>query len=434
MLEGPLLMVAAVSGALAAPCNLEASADAAFEVDLPSAAHRVQLLTELWIRDDDVTWARMALHVLHERTIPATLVVPVTDDEPMLALVREASAGGHEIAVQLEPARVPRDLGASVAPLRASVRPVRTAAGRLRAIASPLPGRASEALLARAGFDVLLQTDGAPSASPRLGAVFEGETARSVVFHGGPYDGACGTQPQARHPFTPRAADRVASAVNAAIGASGAPTVRLVLDADHQQDTDLRVLGRWFDEVARPSGMAFVTPTQARKTALRAMREGGTMPPDPEAIGGRRVTTAQIADAAASLSNVQILPRVLPNDLNLTEAFYAMLLVLEEPRQGDVVRLGALQGPVSRADSALGQADVVEIPRDQVVAFARTLLSDLPASVPVSMRVGGRLLTAPELLGLLASAVRGEDPSTTRISASPEPNAPGQGWDAATMP
>jgi hypothetical protein len=53
--------------------------------------------------------------------------------------------------------------------------------------------------------------------------------------------------------------------------------------------------------------------------------------------------------------------------------------------------------------------------------------------VPAALAIDGHLLTAAEVLLLFASAVRGEDPPTTRPVAVPDPNADGLGWGSSGL-
>lgn len=52
--------------------------------------------------------------------------------------------------------------------------------------------------------------------------------------------------------------------------------------------------------------------------------------------------------------------------------------------------------------------------RADVVAAATALVNDAPKEIPASFPVGGQLVGATQLLGLFASAVRGDDPCQSR--------------------
>jgi hypothetical protein len=119
-------------------------------------------------------------------------------------------------------------------------------------------------------------------------------------------------------------------------------------------------------------------------------------------------------------------PRKLAGELTPTEAFHAFVWILSESHEGDLVRLGALIGPRQSAQSAL--TGPVEVPREAVVGLASALRAEWPAEIPAALPIDGRLLTASEVLLLLASAVQDEATPTTRPIAVADPNTPGLGW------
>lgn len=416
--------------ALAAPCDLEAPPEAPFGVVPSAEAANVQVLVEVWAHGADPTWAQGLLDTMAARELRGTLVVPIDRlaSDALVELADRADREGHEVAVRLTHDVVPRDARASLRPFRARLKPLRKAVGPVRTVVTPLPSRSSEALLGKAGLRTLVPVDSPPSASPRWAAIFEGEPQTRVVLPSGPYGGACGTDPGIG-PFTPKAADRAAQAIHAAARTPMAPVVRVVLKEDHARETDAEVLGRWIDEVLSVAGARITTPSRARLAAMQALRSPQRpASPAPEWATGRIVEVDQALEAARALEGVQILPARLPGDLSLAEAFQSFLHLLAEDVSGSSVRLVPMQGPRATARSGLEQDEVVEVERAEVVRLARRILAEMPDAVPVSLRIGERLLTAPELLGLFASAVRGEEPCVTRISASPDPNAAGQGW------
>lgn len=422
-----LTLFAAV--ALAGPCDLAAPPEAPFGVAPSEDAAHVQVIVEVWAHGADPAWAPGVLDALARRGLRGTLVVPVDrlQSEAVLGIAERARRDGHEVAVRLSADVIPRDARASLRPFRSRLEPLRKVAGPVRTAVTPLPGRSSEALLGKAGLRTLMPVDSPPVASPRWATSFEGEPQTRVVLPAGPYDGPCGTDPGVG-PFTPRAADRAAQAIHAASRTGAAPVVRVALKEEHATPNDAQVLGRWLDEVLLASGIRVTTPSDARQAAMRSLRAGR---PEPAAAApahvGRIVETARVLEAARALEGVQILPPRLPGDLSLAEAFQAFLRMLTDGT-GETVRLVPMDGPTAHARSVLAQDERVEVPREEVIALARQIVSELPGAVPGALRVSGRLLTAPELLVLFASAVRGEDPCVARISASPDPNARGQGW------
>ena len=213
----------------------------------------------------------------------------------------------------------------------------------------------------------------------------------------------------------------------------GTPAIRVALRGRDHPGTDPTVFGRWLDEILLPAGFTLSTATEARQDALAFFRTGRTMQTSPlEAGGGRLVGIDEVRSAAQALDDENILPWSLPGDLNLTEAFLAFSLLLADQAEGEVIRLGALQGPRTHAQSrGLG---IQDLECDAAASLARALLAELPVSIPAALPVGGQLYSAPEVLTLLASAVRGDTPCQTWPTASPDPNAPGQGWGESTLP
>lgn len=416
-------MIALLAGALALAspgCDLAAAVDAPFaEALAPMSTERAPLLViEIRAAGASPEWLTAVLGAVEARDLRAVVVVPANRDA--IAPLAPFVEGGHEFALAYG---APPGLGAEptfeVRGLRNDVRLARRLLGvRPRAASSPLPRRMTEAVLGLAGYRVLLDDGGAASSLPRAAAGFEGQLATTVILPPGPYHGACGSDPAAA-PFTPRAADRATMALRGATAAKGG-VVRVALGGPDAGPDDGVVLGRWLDEIVLPAGVRGVTATEVRELALAA-------PPDPDQEpSGRFVTLDDVRAAAEALRDVRTVPRDLPGGLVPSEAFLAFALVLAERAEGDVVRLQALSGPRSAAGTDL--RGIASFERDEVTGAARALLVALPESVPASFPVGTRLLTASEVLLLFASAVRGDDPPTTRPVAVPEPNEDGLGW------
>ncbi len=423
---GPLIAWLAAA-AVAATCDLSGPADAGFAV--PLEADRVRVVVELWAEGADPAWAHALLDALDARGLGAVVVVPPDDvDEALLARV---AAGPHEAAIVLDERDVPRDVLQRLGDLKRQLKPVRKAAGGATVVLAPIGSRASEAMLGRAGFRALVNVQGPPTAQARMAGHLEGQPRINVVLHAGPYEDACGTDPRVG-PFTPVAADRAAQAIQRANRSPGVPIVRVSLVGARGASTDAQVLGRWIDEVLVAGGVSVVTASAARLEALQSFRRGEEPPPAEAAGGGRVVAHAQAVQAAEALRDVVVLPRSLPGELSPTEAFYAFCLVASGRSEGSAVRIGALLGPPTLAESTLGGE--VALDPERVRGVARSLLAAMPSEVPAALPVDGHLLTASELLLALASVVRGDEAPTTRPVAVPEPNERGLGWGAATLP
>ncbi|MEZ4320224.1 MAG: hypothetical protein R3F61_22285 [Myxococcota bacterium] len=416
--------------AQAAPCELEGPADGPFMVQAPDDAPNVMVVLALHVSDADldVAWAKRLLAVLDERGLKAGLSIKARAPSAALeALVIDAAARGHEIVARLSEAQIPRNPTSGPRELRKNLKPLTSRFGRLKSAEAPLGDRSGEAVLHRIGLRAVLETNGPATGTPRTQMRFEGQPESGVVLPSGPYSGKCGGE-SVVNGLTPPAADRVTQALYGA-RSGGAGIVRLTLDP--ASDDDSVVLARWLDEVVKPAGIAVVTPQQAREASLRSLRSGTVDSDGSRTEGGRLVRVDEVQRAAAALAEVKSIPRMLPGDLTPTEAFQAFLLVLIGEVEGSVVRLGALDGPSVLSKSTL--TGPTPIDREALVSLAKTLHAELPESIPAALPVGGTLLTAPELLVALASAL-GEGPVEARPVGVPEPNAAGLGWGRATTP
>lgn len=425
-----LVAVLSAQTAAAAGCDLSGPADARFRV--PVDSDRVHLVIELWPVGADPAWAPAILDALDARHVPAVLAVPAAPPDPVVgALLDRVRGTDHDAAVVIGRGLVPggpKDVGS----LEKSAAPVRARAGKVKTLVAPLGARTSEALMGRAGFSSLVDAASKPTAEPRMAGHFEGQQRLRVVLPTGPYEDACGPEPDAG-PFTPAAADRVAQALIRAARVKGTPVVRLALIGSRGAATDADVLGRWLDEVVLPGGVRVVTAEQARIAILRGFRTPASDDDVLPEVGGRLVGVDDVAAAAAGLGpELTAIPRTLPGDLDPTEAFLAFALVVADRTEGPVVRLRALHGPAQLATTVL--TGETELPVADVRSLASQLVAALPTEVPAALAVGGRLLTAPELLLAFASVVRGEDPARTRPIDVPDPNARGLGWGDATVP
>jgi hypothetical protein len=424
----------ALQGALAAPCDLASPDDAPLGQSAFENTDRVGVLVELWIESDNLEWVTDILAVLDARTLPGVLVVPMPESAPspaLLALLQSAVERGHEVAVAFAPDQVPRDALASNKNQKQRLRWFRRAGVPVKIAASPVPGRVSEALLGRLGFKTILLLRGPASGLPRLAAVFEGQPRINVILHAGPYAGDCGISPDVAQ-FTPLASDRITQAIAGAARSEGSPTVRVALREPTDSRANATVLGRWLDEVALPASIRITSANQARLSALQNIRTGKAPPVGDDAGGGRLVSVEELRAAAASLADQNILPRTLPGDLNLTEAYCGFLRLLAGQVEGNVVRLGSLRGPSDANENRVN--GVVEVDAIRLVALAQTLAAELPEEIPAALRVGDTLLGAAELLTAMASAIRGDSPPKTWPTASPDPNDRGLGWGDATLP
>lgn len=422
-------MIALVRAAYAG-CSIEAPPDAPFTA--AADAPRVQVIVELWIGGGDAEWAGQILDTLESRGLFGVVVVPAGPPSgPIATTLARVNGTSHDVAIALQTSQVPRDR-ASVKALEPQIDAVRAVAGRVRTVIAPVGARTPEALLGTLGFRSIVDTNAAPTAEPRMAGLFEGQERLNVVLPPGPYQDSCGSDPHVA-PFTPPAADRAAGAIARAARTRGTtPVVRIALDGAGGTPTDAVVLGRWLDQVLIPSGASVVTAERARAAVLRGFRNPNPAPVT-EDQSGRMVPLNQVELAAQSLAQFpSVLPRKLPGELTPAEAYQAFVLVAASRTEGELVRLETLRGPANDAKSAL--TDPIEVPASDLRGAAATLAAALPNEIPAAFPVGGRLLTAGELLLGLAGVVRGEDPVRIAPIANPDPNQRGQGWGETSIP
>lgn len=406
--------------AYAANCDLSGPPDAAFTEKPGGSA--ASLVIEVRAGAAGVEWVRSMADTVASRGLHAVIVAPPTPEE--LAPLAPLVAAGHELALDL----TDQNLGVDPLVEARAIKIASKSAGKLtgvrpRTVAAMLPKRTVEALVGYGGARVILEEEGKAGAVPRIAASYQGQVQGTVVLPGGPYRGACGTDPRIGR-FTPAAADRAAVALRVATDEPA--VVRVVLTGAEASADDAAVLGRWLDEVVLPAGVRVATPSELHGRVMAAL-ERVPVAPTPT---GRYVQVDDLRLAAEALRDVQTLPRELPGDLVPTEALLGFARLLAGQAEGDVVKLGELAGP--RADAKTTLPGTVEIPRADVEAAAKALLVALPEHVPSSLPVGGRLLTAGELLLLFASAARGDEPPTTRPVASLDPNEDGLGWGVSS--
>jgi hypothetical protein len=398
----------------AAPCPVGATDDPFRSA--PTAA-RVRVVVEVWPAGAPDGWAESVLDALDRNGVSAVVVLPVgTDPAAWGALLARVGATDHDLGVWLPEASTPT-VASELRTLQAQVRPLADAAGERPRTAVATVGRGSvESLLGRAGYRVLLDAAGTSADTPRPAAHFDGRPPTGVVLPPGPWDGDA---PPRCAPFRPADADRLARTLERAQRAPGVPVVRWSLVGRGGDPADAVVLDRWLREVGAKSGAAFGTATQARAAVMDG--DGGAPPPP----AGRSVDAAAVEAAAAALREGDVLPRALPGGLSPTDAFLAFAVRLTGAEDA-FLQIPIATGP---AQSATGSADPgAPIDRAALVAWAKALLAAPPPELPSAARLGDRVYPARELLVALASAVRGDDPVTTRAVTDPDPNARGLGW------
>ncbi len=181
---------------------------------------------------------------------------------------------------------------------------------------------------------------------------------------------------------------------------------------------DAAVLGRWLDEVGRPSAAVF----GAGQEAVAAFEGGSAVGP----AAGTGVPEATLREAAQLLATGEVLPSVLPGELSLTEVFLALAMHAAGRGSATVV-VPSSTGPSAAAGSTTKGPERVD--RAALELWARDLTDAIPVALPAAARLGSRVYPAREVLLALASRFLGDDPPTTRPVADPAPHAPHLGWD-----
>lgn len=424
--------------ALAQDCNLDVPFDAPFEANVVVAGEGIHLVVELWVSGADIGGTEAMLAELEARGLVGTIVVDRTFAESKVSTVlKDWQKRGHRIVARFDPMA---ELGIPQSAVRLSVddwwdtfrktgRRIAKRSGKPpRAVAVSTLTRRGEAGSRQAGYPAMLEVQGAPGSTPRLLEPIEAYPGYGVLLPQGTYRGACGPSPVVTR-FSPAALDRAAGALNAAIAVGPPGIVQLGVQVGGTTPEDAGTLGRWLDEVVLPSRVSVSDPVVFAAGVWEQLRPrglGGSAQVVPDVEGGRLVSRQELHDAAASLLDVDMLPRTLPGQLTLAEAFLGWTSLLAGTVEGDLVRLGALEGPAAKANTVL--SGPTEVSREAVVAMATALDGAMGDQVPAAIPVDGKLLTASELLLAFAGAVAGADPVQVRPVEPPEPHQAGLGW------
>lgn len=412
--------------ALAAPCSMQVPPDTPFALEGRFEAGGAALQIVVHAEDvPDEVFDRL-LATFAEREVEATWSVAAEGEPTQAERLALARAQGHEIAVRVPPSALRAHPERGPPALRKALRPYAKAYGRLRAAEVAVEHPMHEAVLHRIGIRTVLETNGPATATARRQQMLEGQVVVGAVLPAGPYAGACGTSPLAQ-PFTPASADRVTRALRASSRAS-LGFVRLTLEPRTLDEVE--VLARWLDTVVLPSGVRVLTPSAARSLAVEALKARNRSQGAEPVLAGRLVPVAVLEEAAAAVLELEVLPRGLPGELGLTEAFQGFVRVLGGDVEQGMVRLSSMVGPRSRARPS----EHYVVSRTDLEGLARAMLADLPETLPAALPAGRDVIPTPELLRLFAAAVHGDDPCRTEATQVPDPHAPGLGWGAVGDP
>lgn len=414
-------------------CDLEGSRGQPPSEQMPTDVDSLWLIAEIWAHPSTVPRTLALLDALEAHGHGGTVVVEAgTDTAPLVPLLETIadSENKHVLALRLPSDLLPTDPAAGRIAMRALRKPYK-GWGLPKVVLSPLPTRMTEAILGRSGFTTLLLQQGTPSGIPRPAVVFEGQPRIGIVLPAGHYGSDCGSEAMIM-PWTGATADRATAAVQRSTRESGPRVLRIGIDTAEATALDIDTFVTWLAD-AENAGLTAQPAASVRPLALRMLRTASPDTYDPSAPSGGRIVSHTIArDAAEALRAVQTIPRTIAGTLSPTEAFLVFTAILAEQGTDRMVQIGAIAGPQTLAASEL--SGVTEIERADLVSVSKALVAAPPDEIPAALPVGPELLTAGELLLALASAVRGDTPIRTQPVAVPDPNDPGLGWGASSVP
>ncbi len=353
--------------------------------------------------------------------------------ESLAGQLPSAVEQGHEMGLWLGQPRAPGAAEgtsrsrSSWSELRSARRSLRRSSGSLpRAVGLREITPRAEAALNELRFSLLLpQLDGADH--PRRAVSLQGYQGLSLVIP--PYP--------VPPPMDRQAADGSHLLAQLELSARALhtgerPVVRLPLAAQALDEASLALLERWSSEVLTPCGARSLDLRTAELETRRWLREQqGQQPRAKTAALGRRLERAQLQDAAAALRCPDrpghSLPRSLPGELNLTEAFLALSLAMADPDSHTALELHALAAPRSSPRSVL-PPEGVELEAAQVRRVAAELAPYLTGQVPALVSVSDHTLTAAEFLCAMSASVNDDALVSVFSTFSPDPYAEGLGW------
>lgn len=365
------------------------------------------------------------LEVLSKRDLAATLMVSADWAERHKEFLRAAASHGHEVGLWVS---LQEDIGLSGAYVEDPafsdwVDAIRTARARVKRASGVKPKTIGMATLTPIGefatdalaFKAVLPNERTVGDRPRRVSRPDQAKGRARVIGQGRYTDGCG---HILPHWTPAGLDRATHT------AARAEWVRVGLpSADGVSD----MLSRWLDDVVVTEQWSIVTASEMAKAAAKAEDEPSK--PPPAVAVAKRVTPDVLMAASRSLSSTSPLPRRAAADLNLTEAYFALVTMVATGQSDAPVTLGHLDGPANCARTELKEP--VTVTAEDVQSVAKQLHDRLSGQVPALITVGEHGLTAAETLQLLARAHHGASLRIQPVN-NPQPFAPDCGWGAST--
>ena len=373
----------------------------------------------------DMTAPESILAALDEHSLPATLLVTHAWASQHIEFLADAANRGHEVGLwvslaedlHLQARAADPAVRDWISVMKRGRKTIRKATGvPVQSIGMAMLPASAEIAAEALGFKAILPIERtlhdrprrARSASTGDGRASNG---RARIIGQGPYTDGCGHM--LPH-WSPAALDRATS-----VAARG-PWVRIGLPSDPLAGA---LVERWADDVIRPHGWRVVRAETMANIARKTGDEASTKAPSipvPKVIGIEEWKRAAVVIATSGN-----LPRHPTQNLNLTEAFYGLVVLNAAEVQPTSVTLGRLDPPheiaPARKDSSysLSAADVR--------AAAQAVQPRLRGRTPALITIGGRTLTAAQALQAFARVFLGE-PAHVSAVVDPDPYAPGGGW------
>ena len=362
---------------------------------------------------------------LNIHDLKATLLVTQTWAEANGEFLQQAAESGHEVGLWLslsedlnlsERAADP-DLREWIAVMKRGRKTIRKQTRQpVSTIGMAMLPPAAEIAAEAMGFRAILPVERTLHDRPRRARAASTGNGRASngqarIIGQGAYEDGCGHM--LPH-WSPAALDRATSV------AARSTWTRIGLPPDPLSGS---LFDRWAETVLIPHKWRVVTASEMAEATKRPDALGAARPPEipiPKVI--KIDEWRQAASIIAASGN---LPRQPTPDLNLTEAFYGLVVLNAATALPTSVTLGRLDPPHETAPR--GTSTDRSVTTEDVRSAAQQLLPRLRGQMPSLLTIGGQTVTAAEALQLFARAFL-EEPTTISPVHDPDPYAPGGGW------
>lgn len=365
------------------------------------------------------------LAALDEHNLPATLLVTRTWANEHGTFLRQAAESGHEVGLwlslsedlDLKGRAADPDLKEWISAMRVGRKTIRRHTQKPvlalgLAMLPPTAEIAGEAM----GFRAILPVERTLHDRPRRARSAStgdgrGSNGRARIIGQGAYNDGCGHM--LPH-WSPAGLDRATS-----VAARG-PWVRIGLPSDPLAGP---LLTRWTESVLVPHQWSVLRASEMAESTKRPGALDASATPEipvPKVVGINDWRRA--ASAVAATGN---LPRNPTPNMNLTETFYGLTVLLSTPAQPTTVTLGRLDPP--REIAPRRESIELRMTPEAVRAAAEQLRSRLRGQLPSLITVDGHTLTAAEAIQVFARVFLDEPAIVTPVH-DPDPYAPGGGW------